>query len=381
MKIKIIIFIICFFLMTVYCQCFQNNRLNTPRTILDCEELTLNTIEILSEYLTNNQYDSTETIITEWVRQCGISECSQRLIILKAILNKEPFIEATNFYFLQDFHYEFKKRIQDSRENNYQNTYSENKYYYKYVPLRHRIDSIVMKKSNELLKSNSLTPDEILICTLFSGNIEEFDDIITKDEFKQSNVKKFIKESIFNNNSQHIFITLCTGVYSPIDANNIFSYRPILGMSLNSFISKKVYGEFILKSRIKIGANDYSFIHSGDTNTINSASGCFVGLMYGYKLYENDTYIILPKIGIGLEMLDFVITKRNNSTEYKEDYNKKYLHLSLGVSVMRAISLTNYIGLEMYYHFCPFKFDEKLHTKFYNSSFSLEISYKLWKFL
>jgi hypothetical protein len=172
-----IILVILFF--NIWINSFGQSK-NSPYEILDCEQQTLKTINRLTEDFNQNQLDSFDIIINDWIKLCGISECTQRMIILKNIKDKKPSDISIQTYFENNLQRELRNRIEDSKRINFGYIYSDSKAYFGFVPLRHKIDSIVMEESLKLIKSNTLNPDEKLICTMFSLDIEGFDKEIKK---------------------------------------------------------------------------------------------------------------------------------------------------------------------------------------------------------
>ena len=180
-------------------------QLTVKRDILDCETITLNAIDILSGKLKTNNLDTFNLIVNSWIKSCGKSECSQRLIILQAIINNEKSIDLIREYFENNFHYVFSNRIKDSKRSNYGYLYADNKSYFGFVPLRHTIDSITMNKSKELIESRNLSADEKLMCILFTGDIERYEKEIKKSEYKNSYIKNYVKDENLKYHNSWLF--------------------------------------------------------------------------------------------------------------------------------------------------------------------------------
>ena len=176
-------------------------QIEGSKQVTDCEVLTLNVVNQLSDKLESNQLDSFDIIIADWINSCSISECTQRLIILKKILDNEESINSIKKYFENELHLVLKYRIEDSKKINHGYIYSASKAYYGYVPLNHPIDSIVEIISIDLLKSTRLTPDEKLICIMFSGDTEKFEREIKSHEYNESFIKKYLLKNYRDNNN------------------------------------------------------------------------------------------------------------------------------------------------------------------------------------
>ena len=84
-----------------------NNSFGQNNTILDensdCIATTKNAVNKINELFISNQLDSFAVIKNNWVKICGVSECTQRLIILNNIMSNKPSEEAIKVYFENDF--------------------------------------------------------------------------------------------------------------------------------------------------------------------------------------------------------------------------------------------------------------------------------------
>ena len=351
----------------------QNNRNEIP----DCEVLTLNVVNQLSEKLEKNQLDSFDIIINNWIKACSTSECTQRLIILKNIMDNEKSINSIRTYFEHDFHYLFKNRIKDSKRIDYGYIYYANKAYYGYVPLRHSIDSIVQKISLDLLKKERLTSDERLICIMFSGDTERFEKEIKSHKYKESFIKQYLFDNHRDNLNRWLSYTIYSGVFRPISTNDVFTYSPMIGLTFSSPISNKLIVELGMKVRININDDSFNYYALGDTNYVNSDYSIFFGGLVSYKMYESEKLILLPKFGIGLESVDTGISEKKDYSNDKVYYNVNTVHLSLGLSAMTPIFQKSYLGFGINYHYCPYQLDDNLYTDFDSNLISAEV---FWRF-
>ncbi len=345
--------------------------------IPDCEGLTIKTINRLTEDFKNASLDSFDLVINEWVKQCGVSECTQRLIILKNIMENKPSLESIQTYYENSLQFSFTYRIESSRKINYGYIYSDSKAYFGYVPLRHPIDSIVMEKSRSLLEKNTLTPDERLICILFSGDIEGLEKEIKKREYNQTFTKQHLLSNYRNNSNRWLAFTLYSGIFRPISTNDVFSLSPMLGLTFSSPLKYKILVDLGIKIRFNTNDDSFNYYALGDTNYVNSDVSIFFGGIIGYKVYENEKLLLVPKFGIGLESVDTGISEKKNNSEEKTYHDVKTIHLSLGISAMTPVFRKSYLGFGVNYHYCPYQLDQNLLTTFDNNLISAEL---FWRF-
>jgi len=248
-----------------------------PDEIIDCELLTLKTISKLTGDFKQNQLDSFDFIINDWIKQCGVSECTQRLIIIKNIKDKKPSDVSIKTYFENNFQRVLRNRIEDSKRINFGYIYSDSKAYFGFVPLRHQMDSIVVEESIKLLKTSTLNPDERLICIMFSGDIEGFDKEIKKHEYNQGYIKQYLLKNYRENNNRWLAYTIYSGFFRPISTNDNFSNSPMFGLTFSSPLSNKIIVELGIKFRININDGSFNYYALGDTNHVNSDVSIFFG--------------------------------------------------------------------------------------------------------
>jgi hypothetical protein len=348
-----------------------------PNEVKDCEIVTSQTIDRLSEDLKRQQLDSFDLIVNEWVRLCGITECTQRLIILKSIKDHQPIEAAIQLYLENNFHRELKYRIENAKRINFGYIYAHSKAYFDFVPLRHQIDSIIAEESSMLLKTNTLNPDEKLFCLMFTGDILAFDKEIKKSEYDKSFTKQLLLKNHREKSNQFIAYTLYTGMYRPLRPNSIFSNSPMIGLTFGSPLKHKLLVELGIKFRININDASFNYYALGDTNFVNSDLSVFFGGTIGYKLYESEKLILIPKIGIGLESVDTGLSEPVTNSQQGTELDIETLHLSLGLSALTPVSKRSYLGIGMNYHYCPYQWDKNLLTQFDNNLLSAEV---FWRF-
>lgn len=345
--------------------------------IKDCEYLTIKTIDRLSEDLKQNRLDSFDLFINDWINQCGIAECTQRLIILKNIKDKKPLEASIQVYLENNFHRVLKNRIEDAKRINFGYIYSNSKAYFGFIPLRHQIDSIIAEESIKLLKYNTLNPDEKLMCIMFSGNVEGFDKEIKKSEYNASYIKQLLTKNYREKSNKWIAYTFYSGMFRPLRSNDIFSNSPMVGLTFSSPLSYKLIVELGMKFRMNINDASFNYYALGDTNYVNSAVSVFFGGSIGYKIYESEKLILVPKLGIGLESVDTGISEQLTNSQEEKEHDIETIHLSLGLSAMTPVFKRSYVGIGFNYHYCPYQWDKNLLNKFENNLVSAEV---FWRF-
>lgn len=350
-------------------------NINRQREIQNCEVISLNSVDIIAKKLITNNYKAVGEILDEWTKSCGYSEVSKRIAIIKAIATQEKTENLISDYIYYKFEYKYKNRINVSKKENFGYIYMYDKYYFDYVPLRHPIDSLLRAKSSSLLLSGSLSYDEKLICTLFSENIDEYE--MQLDNNNDTSIIKQERENVCQNFRKYNFgINVFLGSYNPMGKSNVFGNNFMFGFGVSTPLDGKLLIE--LAARMRINANDKNFnYHAFDEiNSVNSKTSIYAGAFIGYKLFDNEKYLVYSKIGAGLETVD---TGLKQKYEHKDDvlYDVETIHLSASVSIMKPIFKVNYIGFELGYHYVPYHLVENLKTEFNTSSISAELFFRL----
>lgn len=359
------------------CNILSAQSNDTSGRIVDCESLSFHTAEKTLELFKDNRFDSFDSIIQDLIKHCGISEVTQRGIILKRIKNNQSSLNAIQTYIENDFQYVLLDRIEYSKEIDYGYIYSESKAYFGYVPLRHSIDTILRLESLSLLETNALSPDERLICILFSGDVELFEKELKKKQYDESFVKEYLFEKYRYNSNRWLAYTIYSGVFRPISSNDIFSYSPMIGVSISNSFNSKFIVELGVKVRFNVNDESFEYYAIGDTNIVNSAISIFMGASIGYKAYVSEKLVLIPKFGIGLESVNTGLSEQKRNSDDKTYHDIETLHLSLGLSAMTPVFRKDYIGIGVNFHYCPYQLDKNLLTNFDNNLVSAEL---FWRF-
>ena len=208
---------------------------------------------------------------------------------------------------------------------------------------------------------------------MFSGNIEGFEKEIKKHEYNDGHLKPFLLKKDRDDHNKWMAYYIYLGSYRPISSKDVFSYAPMIGLTISSPLSHKIMVELGAKFRLNLNDGSFKYYAKGDTNQVNSATSIFLGGLIGYKIYESDKLILVPKLGIGLESVDTGITEKGKNSDTEKSKDIETLHLSLGMSAMTPVFKTSYIGIGINYHYCPYQWDKNLLTKLDNNLLSTEI--------
>ncbi len=351
-------------------------KLKAEREIINCETVAFNAADLIYEQWSIANFDSCDLITNEWIALCGSGEFIRRMVIIEHILQNKEVTDSIQSYISKEFYLKFRWRSMDSKRADFGNYYTKNEGYFDFVPLRHPLDSLLFKSASDILRSDTLSDDERLICTLFSGDTERFESAVLKKEYKNSHIGSYARKKLSNDRQRWLMFNIYTGVFHPIGKEQIFSFSPTIGLSVTSPMMYKLIGELGFKIRINLNDNEFKYYALGDTNLVNSGTSIFLGGFLGYTLFSNDKITIIPKIGIGLEDVDTGLSRDKDNSDQTEYFNLKTIHLSGGITAMVPVRIANFIGLGLSYHYCPYQWDKNLYTKISNHQISAELFYR-----
>jgi hypothetical protein len=373
---RLVPFVLFFFPYSLLSQNSTSNSLYSPRVIYDCESVSWNAADLIIKRFNPSQLNSINDIIKEWMSTCGDSEVAYRMIILESLVRGELAMDQLRQYFEKDLHYVLKNRIQDSNQGDFGYVYTSHKEYYGFIPLRHSIDSLTEATAKQLLQAGNLSREEELVCKLFSWNVDAFTQALEDNQYNETFIKSTLKKRVRDYAKNSPAFILYTGIYNSIGTEHVFSQRPTFGLQLSSPLSNPFIVECGFKFRINQNDQSFQFYALGDTNIVNSDMSLFLGITIGYKLLERDKFLIVPKVGAGLESVSTGISKQKKNSDETTYYDVETVHLTTSMAIMTPMFKTRYIGLEAAYHYCPYGLEENLYTKFNNHSYSLELFFR-----
>src|SRR5690606_10585260 len=121
----------------------------------DCEQITKIALEKLIPILQKNDFTNLESTLATIQGTCGENEFTQRMRILRALIEKKSTGALIADYLAKNYHEVLVMRWDYALEQEYRSIYQNNKADFNYIPLRHPIDSLVKLKATALLNSTS----------------------------------------------------------------------------------------------------------------------------------------------------------------------------------------------------------------------------------
>jgi len=364
--------------------------LNSPLTFAQkinnqpCETLVLESLRQLRPMLEKNDFANTSSIIQSLESTCGPTEFNQRLKITLALISRSNSTMDIQQYLSKGFDKKLIKRWNAADQKNQEEIFEKQPAEFDLVPLHHAVDSLLKVKADALLHSPSyqFTGEERRLIALFADDFEEIAAI--QHAIDAPSISAY-EEDVYTNKGKTGILAYFGG-YGPLGGRNTtIGYNPMLGITVMSSLNRNFIFEGGFKVRINSSDKNFDYQLYDEVISVNSSASIFIGGNVGYKVYDRGRYMVIPKLGIGWDM----ITTGLSETVYNEDYDDEYgdgsstkfhnvntLHLGGSLATMYRVSKRNYVGLELGYHYTPYQWDSNLVTNIYQHYGSLELFFR-----
>lgn len=382
---KILLFLL--FLQFTFFPIYVHGKADITPGLQDCEQVAIVSLEKLVDIFRKNDFENLEPALNTIQSACGESEFTQRLRILRALIEKKTTGDIIADYLSKQYHEVLVMRWDYSVEEKYAQIYENNKADFDFIPLRHPIDSLIKIKSLALLNSPSynLTEQEEKIALLFADYIDEFDELHGGTIPRRSSDTK--PELDYPDKYRH-GVSVYAGAEFPLTGSDpVFKTSPTVGVLFSSRLSDPFLFEAGLKARINT-RNDRAieYVLYDEVEVIRSTASLGIGGTIGYKIFDNDKFIIAPKAGLFWELATTGLSEvsenyYDDGYGYYETEHVRYFYINtmrstLALSTMRHLSGKTYVGLEAAYHFVPYNWDNNLLTSIQPNYGSLQLFFR-----
>ncbi|UIR55235.1 hypothetical protein LZQ00_13260 [Sphingobacterium sp. SRCM116780] len=374
--------------------------LGTPSAIAQekCELTLANSLTSITQKLNANEYNELDPLLIQMENSCGQTELSQRIRILNLIIQKENSTVAITQYLDNSLDEKLLKRFRDAAKEDYAYQYESNKAQYDYFPLRHPLDLLIKTRAKALLQSQLyvLNDSEIDILRLFSNeewtkNQEVVENQTTETVEEPAQItQQPTKDQISTYYKSKIGYIPYIGIYGPIGGKNTtFGTNVSLGFTVMSSLARSFVFEGGIKVRINSNDKNFDYNYYDQAESVNAGYGLFAGGAIGYKVYDNTKFILLPKLNLGVDIVDTGISEEVYNDGYY-DGNGYYIdggnatklhtvntmHLGLSLAGMIQVNGKKYMGIEAGYHYTPYQWDSQLISSIYNHYGSIELFFR-----
>ncbi|PRD54358.1 hypothetical protein [Sphingobacterium gobiense] len=355
----------------------------------DCEQVTKVALDKLVDIFHKNDFERLEPVLNTIQSTCGENEFTQRLRILRFLIEKKTTGNIIADYLAKNYQEVLVMRWDYSIEEKFAQIYQNNKADFDFVPLRHPIDSLIKLKALALLNSQSynLTEQEEKIALLFSDHIEEFYQAHGGSAPQSGSKNKPEPTSDSYYGKYRHGVSVYAGAEFPLTGSDpVFKTSPTLGVFFSSRLSNPFLFEAGVKVRINSNDREVEYRLYDEVEVIRSMASLGIGGTIGYKIFDNDKVIVAPKAGLFWEMATTGLSEVNegyydDGYDYYETRSVRHFYIntmrsSLALSAMRHLAGKTYIGLEAAYHFVPYNWDSNLLTSAQPNYGSLQLFFR-----
>ena len=358
----------------------------------NCDRHTAEILPLLTKTLNNNDFDKIDPLLNSMQASCGVNEFVQRLRILVYIIEKKNSTTEIKHYLDNQFDKIFLQRLDAADREDFAGQYDQDKAKYNFVPLRHPLDGLIKVRAKALLASDSytLSDQEKDILQLFSDT-EVVNAIQDQQSDEQDNQQRFPTPKVYRDRQKaKMGYVPSIGVVTPLGgANKIFGTNISFGFMLMSSLERKFIFEGGFKVRINSNDRNIDYNYEGSNVSVNSSATAFMGGAVGYKVFDNDKFILIPKGILGIDITDTGITESAYSSGYYDPdgyyYDGGYtdrmvtinnVHLGLGLASLFRMKIQKYIGFELGYHYTPYDASSKVLSPIQANYGSLELFFR-----
>lgn len=358
----------------------------------NCDRHTAEILPLLTKTLNNNDFDQIDPLLNSMQASCGVNEFVQRLRILVYIIEKKNTTTEIKHYVDNQFDKIFLQRLDAADREDFAAQYDQDKAKYNFVPLRHPLDGLIKVRAKALLASDSYTlnDQEKDILQLFSDT-DVANAVQQQQADGQDNQQRFPTPKVYRDRQKaKMGYVPSIGVVTPLGgANKIFGTNISFGFMLMSSLERKFIFEGGFKVRINSNDRNIDYNYEGSNVSVNSSATAFMGGAVGYKVFDNDKFILIPKGILGIDITDTGITESAYSSGYYDPdgyyYDGGYtdrmvtinnVHLGLGLASLFRMKNQKYIGFELCYHYTPYDASSKVLSPIQANYGSLELFFR-----
>lgn len=339
-----------------------------------CEKHTAAILPLITTALNSNEFDKIDPLLKTLQASCGITEFGQRLHILLLIIDKKNSGTEIQHYIDNQLDKTLLQRFDAADRDDFAQQYEKNRAKYNFYPLRHPLDNLIKIRALALLSSTNydLNDRERDILHLFS------DSGSPEDEPAHQNLERPIShpQTHGNRSKSKLGYVPLIGVMSPLGGTNkVFGTNFMFGFKLMSSLERKFIFEGGINIRINSNDKNIDYNYEGSNVTVNSSTTGFIGGAVGYKIFDSEKCILIPKGIIGIDITDTGITESVYSDGYYDPdgyyyeggYNDRMVtinnvHLGLGFASLFQMRNKKYVGIEVGYHYAPYDASSRVLT-------------------
>lgn len=332
------------------------------KRVMTCDDVYYNSITLLPQLYAAHKTDTLDAVVAYWQKNCGLSEASVCVGILRDIEKgtfrealRNPYLVAENGAGAGDELY-YKNNIISYLTSNY-NFYALQLNRDKYMHFRYvayvDYSNFIRSLAGSLLDKPGLTPAERFLVRFYAEpdpqKIRELSDSVYNGTLLQ---QAYIGEQKFGG----FDIGLRAGVWTPQGNLSILGSHPSVGIYMGG-CSKRLMYDLVFDVRFGNSANKYTTVKDDSLRQSNNFTSYYVGLDWGYAVLRSRKHELALLAGIGYDGIT-VVENTANSNDASNGKNLNSFNLNAGIGYKffirhiknDNISRYSYVGLQAKYN-------------------------------
>ncbi|HMG16313.1 MAG TPA: hypothetical protein VK590_12735 [Saprospiraceae bacterium] len=344
-------------------------------SINNCEGLTEQIQKLVPQYVQKDPVKAKQ-LIDIWEKTCDHTEPSLRMYILLDI-KAGTFNENTYSEYYKDMAKQFIDRTVDTKDKDYQAIYDSSRSFYNYIPLRGEYDKTAQSLALSLRDAQTVNSSAYLLCVLFSGDVETFNKLIVKDDYKNTALfKSFFPEEI-PEISDIVHLGVGAGIWMPFGTlAHSFKINPTIGINVRVNVNKWSYG-LELHFRIPNNKNPFEIVALDTVYKVKQSFSLNAGLTLARLIEVNKKFTMETIVGLGVDNIQTDKEKPNtfNNDDEKQYYNITTLNLNAGIGFWYKLQGRQELGIQFRYMYSPYKWDGNLDTSIGTNALLVSVYY------
>ncbi|MES2646721.1 MAG: hypothetical protein V4717_07610 [Bacteroidota bacterium] len=327
-----------FFITTTKAQSLEQ-RLQQSRP--SCREVFSNAMDLLPGLLTAGSYDSIAFVIEFIEKSCEKTSETFDLRVLMAIQSNK--FSVPDFYTAPSF-FNLQYRANANLLQN-DNPYIAD-------PLQTKFYRFTKNWATDLLNSNNLDKDEVLICKVFTGEVKSPNAFIKQNKTDYPYLFTLLEEAeSIERNKPMAYISITGGFWVPTSKLKLVGAHPTVGLQ---FGYHHKANDFALTLQFKFirSAHPYAVLRNTQLYDLTHFFGGYVGMDYTRLLYTGKTFEFGLMAGAGYDRFDIASGENN---EHLKPFGIGSLNINTGIRLNYFYKTKKFIGIQGRYNVIDFK--------------------------
>ncbi len=320
------------------------------KRFLSCDDILVNNAELLPEYYRAQSQDTLQALVDYWKQECGPSDFVLAFDNLIRIQNRQDLQLDDNAMLHHLQSYISGKNFFDgyfSELLSQQYLYGRNRLYLRYADLY----DLIKTWATGLLNRGNLSPDHQFILDVYAGHIKNINALKKPPYSNTALANQYTEAGQTTGGIRETIFSFYTGLWMPDGHLALLGNHPKVGVRYG-VMSKKTIWELNIGGAFLKSQTPYLAKYAGTIKETDHFENVFLGLNFGYKLYQHQRQSIFINAGVAYEGL---MTFKYNEDDDNDDNMLHTFNFNMGATYMYQFINHTYLALEAKYNIVRFK--------------------------